>query len=137
MYETACYYLHLIDRSLSDVARRDPREKFLNYVMNELVSALCREFNDNYAIINISSDEARSLFIRLYNCRQAEYGSCGDEDWFNRANSGYGVHAAEALKLPEGNKCAFAMKSSLGALEIFTRILPDIDPIYDLAKRNR
>jgi hypothetical protein len=135
MYETACYHLHLVDRSLNDIVRPPRRQAIVNEIMRELVSALCRDYYNNYATDDIADDEVWSLFISVYNLRQKEYGAVKNEDWFNKANCDYGLHAAEALKLPEDSKHAFALKSALGALEVYSKMLPDIDPIFDLAKK--
>lgn len=97
MGESACYLLHLTDRSLTHLPQSEHTKR-----MDSLVSATVAAFAwvvRNLASGKVTEEELAELahsLIGMYEEAQEEYSKVGD-DWFTKVNLAFGRNASRAL----------------------------------------
>lgn len=128
--EVCCYILHVLDRTLSDIASPHARME----LMDGLVLAISREHRVVLDTLGfeVTDDQVMAIFGEMYTTRQLEYGDLR-EDWFAQVAVSFGRHAADALEVPEQAPAEVALTASLLAPAVFKDLLPHMQPLLKAA----
>jgi len=127
-WETACYILHMLDRSLSDLTSQERRYD----IIQKLIITICENEVQNLSKFGyeVTSDEVDIGFRGMFNQRTLEYGKYKD-NWFLKVAMEYGRNAADALELGEDIKMKVAMQISLLAPTMYKDLLPEFTGLFN------
>lgn len=129
-WETMCYVLHFLDRSLSDITSHSKRFELIESLLNTICSLECTRLQENG--VDTTSNEVEETFRQMFNLRTLEYGKYG-ADWYQKVSHGFGRYAANALELPKDKVFEIALHiMSIGPV-LYGNLHSYFVPIFETA----